>query len=141
MNGKEFIKQFEACTLPTESFHHRDHVKLVWLYLQRYPVLETLVLISEGLKRFAAANGKDNLYHETITWAYVLLIHERMQRAGRKQRWEDFAAANPDLFDWQNSILKTYYREETLRSELARRVFVFPDRDSCISQAQVVGAK
>jgi len=53
-----------------------------------------------------------------------------MKRAGGRQSWEEFVAANPDLFDWQNSILKTYYREETLRSELARRVFVFPDRNS-----------
>lgn len=129
MKDEEFIKQFEACTLPTENFHHRDHVKLVWLYLQRYPVLETLARFCDGLKRFAAANGKDNLYHETITWAYVFLIHERMKRAGGRQGWEDFVAANPDLFDWQNSILKTYYRKETLRSELARRAFVFPDRN------------
>jgi hypothetical protein len=141
MNDEDFINQFEASTLPSGSFHHRDHVKLAWLYLQRHSLLETLVRFSEGLKRFATANGKDNLYHETITWAYVLLIHERMKRAGGKQSWEDFAAANPDLFDWQNSILKTYYREETLRSELARRVFVFPDLGSRVSQAQTVGAK
>ncbi|MCI0697421.1 hypothetical protein L0337_36115 [candidate division KSB1 bacterium] len=138
MKDEEFIKQFEACTLPTENFHHRDHVKLVWLYLQRYPALETLVRFSEGLKRFAAANGKHNLYHETITWAYVFLIHERLKRAGGKQRWEEFIAANPDLFDWQNNILKTYYRDETLRSELARKVFVFPDQSA---QVQVVGTK
>jgi len=129
MKDEEFIKQFEACTLQTECFHHRDHVKLVWLYLQRYPVLETLVRFSEGLKRFAIAHGKHDLYHETITWAYVFLIHERLKRAGGKQSWEAFVAANPDLFDWQNNVLKTYYREETLLSELARRVFVFPDRN------------
>jgi hypothetical protein len=135
MKDDELIVQFEACTLPSGSFHHHDHVKLAWLYLQRYPLLETLVRFSEGLKRFAAAYGKDNLYHETITWAYVFLIYERVKRAGGKQSWEEFVAANPDLFDWQNSILKTYYREETLRSELARRVFVFPDRGSLVSQA------
>lgn len=130
MKDEEFIEQFEACTLPTERFHHRDHVKLVWLYLQRYPVLETLVRFSEGLKRFAAANGKHNLYHETITWAYVFLIHERTQRMGGKQSWDEFVVDNPDLFDWQNNILKTYYHEETLRSELARTVFVFPNKNS-----------
>jgi len=64
-----------------------------------------------------------------------------MKRAGGRQSWEEFVAANADLLDWQNSILKTYYREETLRSELARRVFVFPDSDSSVSQVQAVGAK
>ena len=126
-NDKEFIRQFETCTLPAECFHHSDHVKLAWLYLQRYSLLEALQRFSEGIKRFAAAHGKTDLYHETITWAYVFLIHERMKRAGGKQCWEEFATANPDLLNWQTNILKSLYREETLHSELARQIFVLPD--------------
>ena len=124
---EEFIRQFEACTLPAEFFHHQDHVKLAWLYLQRYSLLEALQRFSAGIKRFAAAQGKTDLYHETITWAYVFLIHERMKRAGGKQGWEEFAPANPDLLNWQTNILKSLYREETLHSELARQIFVLPD--------------
>jgi len=128
MNDEEFIAGFESCSLPAETFHHEQHVRIVWLYLQRYPVLETLARFSENLKRFATANGKPNLYHETITWTYVLLIHERIRRDGA-QDWEQFKRANPDLLDWKNSILKNYYSDETLRSEVAKRVFVFPDRN------------
>jgi len=78
MTDEEFIAGFEACTLPAETFHHEQHVRVAWLYLQRYSVLQTLERFSENLKRFATANGKPNLYHETITWAYVLLIHDRI---------------------------------------------------------------
>jgi hypothetical protein len=128
MTDQEFIRRFENCTLPAESFHHRDHVRIVWLYLRCYPVLETLNRFSEGLKRFATANGKANLYHETITWAYVFLIHERMARKGPEQSWAEFVDANADLFDWKNSVLKSYYHDDTLRSEIARRLFVLPDK-------------
>ena len=128
MKDEEFIQRFEDCTLPGESFQHRDHVRVVWLYLRSYSVLETLHRFSAGLKEFAAANGKPNLYHETITWAYVFLIHERMARNGHKQSWAEFIDANADLFDWKNNVLKSYYREDTLRSEVARRIFVFPDK-------------
>jgi hypothetical protein len=127
MEDEEFVDRFEACTLPNEGFHHREHVKLVWLYLCRYPVLETLIRFSEGLKRFAGAHKKANLYHATITWSYVFLIHERRQRNGPEQNWKEFAEANADLFDWKG-ILKAYYKDETLRSELAREIFVFPDK-------------
>ena len=78
------------------------------------------------LQQFAIAKGQPNLYHETITWGYLWLIHERMAR-GAKQDWEAFAATNPDLLTWEQSLLRTYYRPESLQSELARRVFVFPD--------------
>lgn len=128
MSDEEFIRNFEAGTLPAERFHHQEHVRVVWLYLRRYSVLETLARFSESLKRFAAANGKATLYHETISWAYVFLIHERMARRAGEQTWQEFMETNSDLFDWQNNILKSYYEEVTLKSDLARQTFVLPDR-------------
>lgn len=121
----DFIRSFEDCTLPNSAFHHRDHVRLAWLYLEMYPVLEALARFTEGLKRFAAANGHPGLYHETITWAYLFLIRERKAEPGG-ETWEEFAARNPDLLGWNPSVLDRYYAKETLQSERARRVFVMP---------------
>jgi hypothetical protein len=42
--------------------------------------------------------------------------------------WEEFALLNPDLLTWKDGILSRYYRESTLKSDLARKVFVLPDR-------------
>jgi len=128
MSDEEFINQFETCTFPAASFHHREHAKVVWLYLQRSSVLETLARFSDNLKRFAAANGKANRYHETITWSYVFLINERMERNGKGSGWDNFAKNNADLLSWKSNILKSYYSEQTLSSELARKTFVFPEK-------------
>jgi len=127
MTDAEFLRSFEDCTLPNSAFHHQDHVRLAWLYLRQAPPLEALARFTEGLKRFAAANGHPGLYHETITWAYLLLIHERMART-EAVTWEEFGRRNPDLLAWKPSVLERYYEKETLGSELARKVFVLPDR-------------
>jgi hypothetical protein len=124
----ELLRQFEAGSLPLDRFRHRVHIQIAFSYLRAFPVLDVLRRFPEALKRFAAAHGKTGLYHETITWAYILLIHERMQRAGQPLTWEEFASANPDLLTWTDSILKKYYRDETLSSDLARKVFLFPDK-------------
>ena len=137
MDDKGFIRRFEDCTLPSSEFHHRDHVRLAWLYLREHPPLLALTRFSEGLKRYAAANGHAGLYHETITWAYLLLIHERAARGGAGETFEEFAAENPDLLTWRPSILQSYYREETLASDLARRVFVMPDARDLSSLARI----
>jgi hypothetical protein len=89
------------------------------------PLLDALTRFTTSLKRFAAHNGSPGLYHETITWAYLLLIHERMERAPADD-FESFHAANPDLFSWKPSILNRYYDQETLDSPLARRTFLMP---------------
>jgi hypothetical protein len=128
LTNDDFVARFENCTLPNGAFHHRDHVRLAWIYLRRHEPLEALTRFAEGLRWFATANGHPGLYHETITWAFLLLIRERMEIGAAGGTWEDLARANPDLLAWKPSILDRYYRPETLGSELARRVFVMPDR-------------
>jgi hypothetical protein len=133
MTGEELIQQFEDGTTSADTFHHADHVRLAFEYLCRYPALEALQKFSAALQRFAAAHGKAQRYHETITWAYLLLIRERQARAGCAQTscvqtWEEFAERNADLLVWKGGVLSTLYRQETLDSELARRTFVLPDR-------------
>jgi hypothetical protein len=128
MDDRAFVEAFESCALGPHEFHHREHVRLAWIYLRAEPPARALARFAEGLKRFAAALGQAGLYHETITWAYLLLIRERMERQGDAPTFEAFAAANPDLMTWKPSILAAYYRDETLASPLARRTFVMPDR-------------
>ena len=130
MTDDEFIAAFENATLDGASFHHADHVRAGFLYVGRYPVLESLRRFSTSLKQLATALGKPGLYHETITWAFLLLIRERMARAGCPQSWTQFAADNPDLMNWKHNVLGKYYRDETLFSPLARNTFVFPDKIS-----------
>jgi hypothetical protein len=124
----ELVKLFEAGDVPPEGFHHRDHVRVAWWYLQRHPLPEALTRFSTALKRFALAQNKPNLYHETITTAYVLLINERLDAASRSLAWPEFAEQNPDLLQWRPSVLDRYYLEATLISDRARRTFVMPDR-------------
>ena len=127
MNDHEFVDAFEACAIAGADFHHADHVRLAWIYLREHPLIEAIERFTTSLQRFARHHGVPALYHETITWAYLLLIHERMQRNVALRDWESFKAANPDLFDRRPSILERYYAPETLNSDLARRIFILPD--------------
>jgi hypothetical protein len=127
MKNEELIRRFEADALPADGFHHADHVQLAFAYLCEYAPLEALAKFTAELKRFATARGKAQLYNETITHAYFFLIRERMARFPGCE-WDEFADRNPDLLTWKDGILGRYYRESTLQSELARAVFVFPDK-------------
>jgi hypothetical protein len=127
MSNEQLIRQFESDTLPEDSFHHADHVRLAFAYLSQYPPLQALDRFCGALKRYAAARGKSQLYHETITHAYFFLIRERMARSPATD-WDEFSRRNLDLLTWKDGILSRYYEEATLQSELARAVFVFPDK-------------
>jgi hypothetical protein len=126
MTNQQIVAEFEQGHAPGGSFHHADHVRVAFAYVSEFAFTEAVTRFSDALKRFAAAAGKPQLYHETITLAYLALINER--RAGREQGWEEFARENPDLLVWKGGVLGRYYRPETLNSELARHSFVLPDR-------------
>jgi hypothetical protein len=131
MTDTELIDRFERDLTPEASFHHADHVRLAFAYLRQYPVLDALQRFSNALRRFAEARGKTQLYNETITCAYFFLIHERMAHSELTQcvriTWEEFAHQNADLLVWKDGILSHYYRDSTLKSDLARKVFLLPD--------------
>jgi len=128
MTDAELVRQFEGATLPLDAFHHAEHVRMAFLYLRDYAATEAIARFASALTKFAAKHGKEGLYHETITWAYLLIVRERMARRERCEAWAEFAAANPDLLRYEDGVLKKYYRDETLASEVARGTFVFPDR-------------
>ena len=126
MSHAEFAGLLQQCLSPDGGFHHAGHVKLAWLHLRRYPLLEALARFRSGLKHFAESHGQAGKYHETLTIGYLLLIQERMARMG-EMNWESFVEHNPDLLDWKNSLFNKLYSQEVLWSLEARSSFVLPD--------------
>lgn len=122
-----FVAAFRAGTLGAGAFHHRDHVRMAWLYVREYGLETAVTRFTDDLRGFAAAKGVPRLYHATITVAYLTLVAERL-RDTPGSSWEAFAAAHPDLLPWNPSILDQYYSAERLWSDQARSQFLLPDR-------------
>jgi hypothetical protein len=127
LKDAELLRQFEDTSLPAAEFSHRQHVRVAWFFVRRHGMPGALTAFSDALRRFADAKGAHQLFHVTVTWAYLLLIHERQERC-RAAAWDRFALENADLLTWKPSVLDRYYTADTLWSERARRSFVMPDR-------------
>ena len=133
LSDDELIQAFEAATLGADMFHHRQHVRVGWIYVRRHGMPDAIGAFSQALQRFAAAKGAHHLFHVTITWAYLLLINERQQACAAPD-WQTFAGRNQDLLTWKPSILDAYYTADALWSERARHTFLMPDRAMAIGR-------
>ena len=127
LDDDAFLRAFEACTLA--PFRHRDHLRVAWLFLRAAPFEHAALRFVTGIKRFATAHGATTKYHETITWAYLALVNERMHDGGDARTFDAFARDNADLFDHKTGALSQKYDARTLQSERARIVFVLPGAD------------
>ena len=127
----DLVARFEDCTQPVAQFRHRQHLQVAWWLLRQQPLLPAMARFVEGLQRYAASLGQSQIYHETMTWAYLLLVHDRLERAGRERSWAEFERDHPELFT--RELVHAYWTPETLASPLARRTFILPDARAAAS--------
>ena len=128
MHDDEFLAAFEACTL--EEFHHRDHIKVTYLYLRRHPLDEAIAKVRTGLQALAVAwsapvDDPEKGYHETMTQAWVRLVHLTLREYGVAECADAFCDQQPHLM--QKTRLQLFYSRERLMTWEAKREYVQPD--------------
>jgi hypothetical protein len=121
MTDAEFLRAFEDTTL--EPFHHRDHLRVAFLYLHQFGEIETGRRLGPAILRYAAARNASQKYHETITVAWIRLVSAASVGA---ENFEAMLAAHPHLLD--KNLLDRYYSPEVLQSPEAREHWVEPDK-------------
>jgi len=123
----DLLARFEDGSLPKEEFKHLAHVRVAWTLLARAPLPEALQRFSAALKRLAAGYGVPELYSETVTVFYMVVIHARRQDAP-DHGFEAFRAANPDLFEPMQRFVGACYPPGTLDDPASKRAFRLPLR-------------
>jgi hypothetical protein len=126
MNDDELIAAIDGKSLPLSAFTHTEHVHLAWSCLRRWSLLLAMREFRRLLIAYATHNGKPNLYHETVTFAYLLLVQERMARTPQLTEWSTFAREHADLLSWRNGPFFKLYPAEILTDPAARAHFVLP---------------
>jgi hypothetical protein len=128
-DDETFLEQFEAGTWPLESMHHREHVKLAYLYLCRYPLDAATARIRSSIQAFNAAHnvpeGMDRGYHETMTQAWMHLIHCTLEEFGPAENSDAFVDKHTQLLS-KRALLFFYSRDHIMSAEAKQR-FVEPD--------------
>src|SRR5437868_14510414 len=69
-----------------KKFPHSEHLHLAYEMLSRHSFAETVSLFSAGLQKLAAKNGRPELYHDSITIAFLWLVAGR-RALSRARGW------------------------------------------------------
>jgi hypothetical protein len=126
LSDEELLTGFETCQLAPRDFHHRDHVRLAWICVQRFgPSLAEEKLL-RGIRKMAATAGVPQKFLYTTTVAWVRLVAARSERAGENKGFEDWIAKWPELLN--KNFLNEHYSPGRLESHQARTGWLEPDR-------------
>ncbi len=124
LDDEAFLRALEATTLPPAAFDHRGHLRAGFLYLRRHDFPGACVAMKNAVRGFARSLGKDGLYHETLTVAYLALIAERLVEEAPDLSFERFLDRYPELTS--RDYFERYYPRGTLDTLEARATFVLP---------------
>jgi hypothetical protein len=125
MTDEAFARAFENGAITPAQFDHAAHVRVAWVYLQEAASLEeALSRMRDGIRRFAAAAGVPQKYHETITVLWMRLLAE-VRAAGASGELAEVLREYPALAD--KDLPLQYYSRALLFSDEARAGWVEPD--------------
>jgi len=129
IDDEDFLRRFEAATWPLEDWHHRQHIKVAYLYLLRYPFETAVVHMREKIKALNIAHHVPELptrgYHETMTQAWMHLVYLTLCEYGPAESADEFLEQNPQLVE--KKVLRLFYSRDLFMSGTAKGEFVEPD--------------
>jgi pyridoxamine 5'-phosphate oxidase len=123
LSDDELVAGFEAASIT--DFHHAEHVRLTFVYLERFGRDEALIRLSRGIQRLADAAGHPEKFHVTLTRAWFELIELARAATPAATTPGSLVAAFPALLD--SKALARCYSRERLESEQARTQWLPPD--------------
>jgi hypothetical protein len=122
---RAFLDAAVQGAVPANEFRHHQHVRLAFVLVQAFDPETARLRLGSILKSFAIRNEAPDLYHETLTCAWLALVLS----AASGRRWldfDEFARFHPRLLE--KDALATYYSPELLATRDSKERFVGPDR-------------
>jgi hypothetical protein len=121
LSDDEFLVALDKCSLPPSSFRHGDHLRFAWLQLHRQSFDAALDSVRNGIRKYAAHHGVSNIYHETLTTAWVKLLATHDEPS-----FVEFIRINEAHLN--RELLHRFWTPSALESESARSAWLPPDK-------------
>ncbi len=129
MDDEAFLNAFETGAWPLADWHHREHIKVAYLYLRRYGFDEAMDRLRDRIKAYNAAHDVPDAplsgYHETMTGAWLRLVYFTLRDRGAKETADAFYEDNPQL--WERRVLRLFYSTERFLSPEAKAQYLEAD--------------
>lgn len=119
---------FGACTLRGSQWKHEAHLRIAFMFVQRFELDEAHLRMRAGIIRLNERHGvvesSARGYFETLTRVWLILVADARARSGA-QSSQELLARCPELLD--RALVEKHYSKALLATPRARAVFVAPD--------------
>lgn len=122
----EFIEQFVNGTLNPKIFNHEAHLRLAWLYIDKFGLEQAERDIQNQLQNFVSSIGAKGKYNKTLTIVATRIVNRFMQNF-KSDNFADFINEFPQLVFQFEALVNRHYSFDIFDSQKAKVEFLKPD--------------
>lgn len=126
LSDEEFLRQFTHCTLNPSIFSHEAHLRLAWVNIRAYGIVQATANIQSQLLKFVEAIGEKDKYNKTVTIAGLLIVNHFIQRSN-SDNFTGFLSGFPKLKTDFRGLIASHYSIDIFTSQKAKSEYLEPD--------------
>ena len=122
----EFEQQFIHCKLNPNDFTHEAHLRLAWIFINKYGIEKAMDIVQNQLKNFVKFVGAKDKYNTTLTIAATKAVYHFMLKSN-SNTFKDFITEFPRLKYNFKELMACHYGFDIFNSIKAKQEFLEPD--------------
>lgn len=126
LSDSEFEKKFIRCELNPSSFTHEAHIRLAWINIRKYGIVQAEINIQNGLKKYVEFVGATDKYNKTLTIAAIKIVYHFVLKSN-SEHFNDFIIEFPQLKSNFKDLLSRHYDFDIYNSNKAKMEYLKPD--------------
>ncbi|MBQ4820715.1 hypothetical protein [Aquimarina sp. MMG016] len=126
LTDSNFIEQFKNGSLNPQIFNHEAHLRLAWLYIDKFGIKQAEKHIQKQLQNFVEIVGGKDKYHKTLTIVAIRIVNHFIRKS-ESDNFNDFIDEFPQLKSEFKELVNTHYSFNIFSSDKARTEFLKPD--------------
>lgn len=126
LSDAEFEQQFKNCELNSNDFTHEAHLRLAWIYINKYGIENAIKAILIQLKNFVEFAGAEDKFNTTLTVAATKAVHHFMLKS-KATHFKGFITESPRLKYNFKELMACHYGFDIFNSTKAKHAYLKPD--------------
>lgn len=126
LSDQEFETQFSRGDFPPYLFTHEAHLRLAWIYLKKYQLLDACDKVCADISNFDGIHGNGTKFNKTLTVASVKVVHHFMLKT-KSPDFKHFLVTHPRLEEAFKELLEQHYSNEVFSNKMAKTTYIEPD--------------
>lgn len=126
LTNDEFEEKFSNCDLPAVIFTHEAHLRLAYIYINKYGLDIAIDKLSIQIADCDNKYGDGTKYNKTLTIASTKIMHHFIEKA-QSTDFNSLLREFPKLKLDFAGIIKSHYALNIFNSDKAKQEYLEPD--------------